>query len=120
MYTQTIAFGLFAARHNHIASLGQRGAEELKHASLRSAELLGAVNRPLQVLPVTNPLLRNLFATITEPQIENEPFDYLIDELIDLLAVAAIDNLPGPPHQHPLRALREACGAHFNPLPPVQ
>src|SRR5258708_10764759 len=119
MYTQTIAFGLFAARHNHIASLGQRGAEKWKPASLRSAEAVGAVNRPLQVLPVTNPLLRNLFATITEPQIENEPFDYLIDELIDLLAGTSIDSLPGAPNQHPIGALGEACGARFNPLAPL-
>src|SRR5258706_7853852 len=120
MYTQTIAFGLFDARHNHIASLGQRGAEELKRASLRSAEALGAVNRPLQDLPVTNPLLRNLFATIAEPQIEDEPFDYLIDELIDLLAGASSDSLPGAPNQHSIEALSEACGAHLNPRAPLQ
>src|SRR6266699_1955301 len=120
MYAQTIAFGLFAARNNHTDSLSQRGAEGLKRASLRSAEALGAVNRPLQDLPVTNPLLRNLFATIAEPQIENEPFDYLIDELIDLLAGASIDSLPGTPNQHSIEALSEACEARLNPRAPLQ
>src|SRR5258706_3029086 len=91
MYAQTLAYGLFVAHHNHNASTGQREADK---------SALGAVNRPLQNFSVTSSLLRSLFATITEPQRESEPFDYLIDELIDLLKGASIDSLSDASGQH--------------------
>jgi len=69
MFAQTIAYGLFAARANHNAE------------------------RPFQrhdaawEIPRTNPFLRGLFAAITGPELDEEPYAGLVDDLTQLLAV---------------------------------
>ena len=101
MYAQTLAYGLFVARHNHNASIAFQRQDALEH------------------LPVTSSLLRSLFATITGSRIENEPFDYLVDQLIDLLKAASIDSLSGASgqhsQQHSLIHFYETFLAQYNP-----
>ena len=75
MYAPTIAYGLFAARCNH------RGPERFQR--------LGAAAE----IPKTNPFLRKLFETITGTELDNEPYAGFVDDLVQLLADAAIDDV---------------------------
>jgi hypothetical protein len=69
MFAQTLAYGLFAARVNHV---GPRG----------SFKRLGAAAE----IPKTNPFLRQLFETITGTALDEEPFVGFVDDLAQLLA----------------------------------
>jgi hypothetical protein len=73
MFAQTISYGLFAARANH---------EGLVPFSRRDAAY---------EIPRTNPFLRKLFAAITGPDIEDEPYGGIADDLAQLLAVTDMD-----------------------------
>lgn len=102
MYAQTLAYGLFITRHNHNASTAFQRQDALEK------------------FPVTNPLLRGLFATITRSQRESEPFGHLIEELMDLLKGASIDSLSDAPglysqRQHSLIHFYETFLAQYNP-----
>jgi len=66
MFAQTIAYGLFAAAVNHTGLFRRQDAAAL--------------------IPKTNPFLRRLFATITGPDLDDEPFVRLVDDLAQLLA----------------------------------
>lgn len=68
MFAQTIAYGTFAARANHTgdAPFTRRDAA--------------------YEIPRTNPFLRKLFGAITGPEIEDEPYAGLADDLAHLLA----------------------------------
>jgi predicted helicase len=68
MFAQTIAYGLFAARVNHSGP-----------ARFRRQDAAG-------LIPKTNPFLRKLFGTITGPDLDDEPFVGLVDDLAQLLA----------------------------------
>jgi hypothetical protein len=68
MYAQTIAYGLFAARCNHVGPGFQR-------------ELAG------RELPKTNPFLRRLFNTIAGNDLD-ERIAWAVDDLAELLARA--------------------------------
>ncbi|HVB33945.1 MAG TPA: type ISP restriction/modification enzyme [Patescibacteria group bacterium] len=70
MYAQTIAYGLFAARCNHV------GAGFTRDQAGRD-------------LPRTNPFLRRLFNTIAGPDLD-ERISWAVDDLADLLAKADI------------------------------
>lgn len=70
MFSQTIAYGLFAARCNHW------GSEPFKR--------LGASSE----IPHSNPFLRKLFETITGPDLVEEPYAVYVDDLVELLAHA--------------------------------
>jgi predicted helicase len=70
MYAQTIAYGLFAARCNHV---GPGFARE----------------RAGRELPKTNPFLRRLFNTIAGPDLD-ERISWAVDDLASLLAKADI------------------------------
>lgn len=74
MYVQTLAYGLFAARISHESSLGEF------QRSLAAAQI-----------PKTNPFLRRLFTTITGPDLDDEPYAPIVDDLTQLLADADID-----------------------------
>jgi hypothetical protein len=67
MFSQTIAYGLFAARANH-----------------ESPEPFRRQDAAVEI-PRTNPFLRKLFATITGPDLDDEPFAGLVDDLAQLL-----------------------------------
>jgi hypothetical protein len=70
MYAQTIAYGLFAARCNHV------GAGFTRDQAGRD-------------LPKTNPFLRRLFNTIAGPDLD-ERISWAVDDLAELLAKADI------------------------------
>jgi len=70
MYAQTIAYGLFAARCNHV------GAGFTREQAGRD-------------LPRTNPFLRRLFNTIAGPDLD-ERISWAVDDLAELLAKADI------------------------------
>lgn len=69
MFAQTLAYGLFAARVNHDPTQGR-------------FQRLGAASE----IPRTNPFLRNLFAQITGPTLDDEPFVDFVDDVVQLLA----------------------------------
>ena len=70
MYAQTIAYGLFAARCNHV------GAGFTREQAGRD-------------LPKTNPFLRRLFNTIAGPDLDDR-IAWVVDDLAELLAKADI------------------------------
>jgi hypothetical protein len=70
MYAQTIAYGLFAARCE------TANADDF---SRQKAALL---------IPKTNPFLRDLFYQITGPELDDEPYKWAVDELVQLLKKA--------------------------------
>jgi len=67
MYAQTIAYGLFAARCET--------EEEGVFTRQKAANLI----------PKTNPFLRDLFYQITGPNLDDEPYRWAVDELVQLL-----------------------------------
>ena len=75
MYAQTIAYGLFAARCNHSGQgpFRRQGA---------AAEI-----------PKTNPFLRRLFETIAGTQLDDEPYAVFVDDLVQVLDTAAIEEI---------------------------
>jgi Type ISP C-terminal specificity domain/N-6 DNA Methylase len=72
MFAQTLGYGLFAARVNH-AETGPFRREAAAHE-----------------IPRTNPFLRRLFGAITGPELDDEPYVGLVDDLAQLLAEADI------------------------------
>ncbi|MBI3872997.1 MAG: N-6 DNA methylase [candidate division Zixibacteria bacterium] len=73
MYAQTLSYGLFAARCNHT------GSERFRR--------LGAAAE----IPKTNPLLRQLFETVTGTALDEEPYVGFVDDLAQLLADSDIE-----------------------------
>ncbi len=76
MFAQTLSYGLFAARLNHTGPVYFQD----HHAN--------------NAIPQTDPLLRQLFATITGPEMNNEPFNCYVDELVRLLAGTNVGEVP--------------------------
>lgn len=72
MYAQTICYGLFTARCNMPIN-----EEFTRWSSPR-------------FLPKTNPFLRKMFSQIAGPELEDEPFVWVVDDLADLLNRADI------------------------------
>lgn len=72
MFTQTLAYGLFAARVNHIAGPFRR-----QNAAHR--------------IPPTNPFLQQLFSMVTGPALDDEPFVSFVDDLTQLLGNADVE-----------------------------
>jgi hypothetical protein len=69
MFAQTMAYGLFAARANHAGE---------ENFTRRAAGY---------EIPRTNPFLRKLFAVITGPELDEEPYAGIVDDLAQLLAI---------------------------------
>lgn len=117
MLSQTIAYGLFAARVQHKGSSG---------SFTRSTAATG--------IPRTNPFLRQLFGIITGPELEDEPYVSLVDDLAQLLddanIVAVLKNF-GQERRDPIvhfyetflgaynPELRDIRGVYYTPLPIV-
>ncbi len=74
MFAQTLAYGLFAARVQHPPGRGR----------FRRLAAAGEI-------PKTNPFLRRLFGAITGPDLDDEPYAGLVDDLAQLLADIDID-----------------------------
>jgi len=70
MYAQTIAYGLFAARCE---------TDKPQDFSRQQAANL---------IPKTNPFLKDLFYQITGPNLDDEPYKWAVDELVQLLKKA--------------------------------
>lgn len=68
MFAQTLAYGLFAARINH--------DDDVPFTRQTAA----------QDIPAANPFLRRFFATITGPDLTDEPFVGFVDDLAQLLS----------------------------------
>lgn len=118
MYSQTLAYGLFAARCNHRAP--------------KPFQRLGAAAE----IPKTNPFLRRLFETITGPDLDDEPYVPFVDDLVQILAHADIQAILAQfgkrtRQEDPVvhfyetflatydQRLREKRGVYYTPLPVV-
>jgi len=118
MFAQTLAYGLFAARVNHTGS----GPFQRRDAAYE--------------IPRTNPFLRRLFGAITGPELDDEPYVGLVDDLAQLLAVTDIASVMstfgtqsgrGDPVIHFYEtflaaydpAMREMRGVYYTPQPIV-
>ncbi len=117
MFAQTLAYGLFAARVNHIAGPFRR-----QYAAHR--------------IPPTNPFLQQLFSMVTGPALDDEPFVSFVDDLTQLLGSADMEAILSDfgkraAHQDPIMhfyepflaaydpALRERLGVYYTPEPVV-
>ncbi len=104
MYTQTLAYGYFAARCNHKA----------KEAFDRY--------RAGNELPKTNPFLRELFRNLSEEDaLKEEGIDWIVNELVDLLAEAEIENIlldfgKTSIHKDPVFHFYETFLAEYSPI----
>lgn len=74
MFAQTLAYGLFSAR---AASPGGRFSRE----------------QARKLIPRTNPFLRTFFEQITGTELDDEPFAGFVDDIIQTLAYADIDDI---------------------------
>jgi len=70
MYAQTIAYGLFAARCE---------TDDASKFTLKDAT---------DLIPQTNPFLKDLFYQITGPDLNDEPYKWAVDELVQVLKKA--------------------------------
>jgi len=75
MYAQTLAYGLFAARC--------QTTDNLKFS----------LNDVTDLIPETNPFLRGLFHEVNSPGLKKEPYFWAVDELIQLLQRARMDEI---------------------------
>lgn len=75
MYSQTIVYGLFAARCNHA------GPEPFRR--------LGAARS----IPRTNPFLRQLFETITGTALDDEPYVDYVEDVVTILDHTDLDSV---------------------------
>lgn len=118
MFAQTVTYGLFAARVNH------SGSERFQRRNAAYE------------IPRTNPFLRRLFAAITGPELDDEPYVGLVDDLAQLLAASDIDAVLSSFGAHSGRndpvihfyetflaaydpAVREMRGVYYTPQPVV-
>ena len=74
MFAQTLAYGLFSAR---AASPGGRFSRD----------------QARKLIPRTNPFLRTFFEQITGSELDDEPFAGFVDDIIQTLAFADIDDI---------------------------
>lgn len=70
MFAQTVAYGLFAARMRHDETTGPFEREQAARE-----------------IPRTNPFLRRLFGTVSGPDLDDEPYVGIVDDLTQLLNV---------------------------------
>jgi predicted helicase len=117
MFAQTLSYGLFSARVMH-----QTG-DFTRHTAQDD-------------IPRTNPFLRDFFAYITGPQLSDEPYVDLVNDLIQVLALADMHGIladfgratrEDDPMMHFYETflaaydpqLRERRGVYFTPMPVV-
>jgi len=117
MFAQTLSYGLFSARIMHKSGLFHRYTAQ-------------------ESIPRTNPFLRNFFSFITGPQLSDEPYGGLVDDLIQLLALADMHGIladfgRGTRQDDPMLhfyetflsaydpQLREQRGVYYTPMPVV-
>jgi hypothetical protein len=118
MFAQTLAYGLFAARVNHT------GANPFRRQDAAFE------------IPRTNPFLRRLFGLVSGPDLEDEAFSGLVDDLAQLLGQADMERVLRNFGQHSRRrdpifhfyetflaaydpVVRERRGVYYTPEPVV-
>jgi predicted helicase len=118
MYAQTITYGLFTARCNDTSTADFTRAEAL------------------ELIPHSNPFLRQVFQFVAGPGISDEPFAGFVDDIICLLAHADMASVMADFGMHNKKedpvvhfyetflgcydpALREARGVYYTPAPAV-
>ena len=74
MFAQTLAYGLFSARIRH------EGGDFTRQ-------------KAQGLIPKTNPFLRDFFYYITGPNMDDEPYAGLVEDLVQLLALAQMDEI---------------------------
>ena len=121
MFSQTLAYGLFAARVNHA---GQPDASDFRR------------NDAAHLIPAANPFIRRIFGVMAGPDLDAEPFVPFVDDLTQLLAgadMAAVFAKFGEraARQDPVMhfyetflaaydpALRERRGVYYTPEPVI-
>ena len=72
MFAQTLAYGLFAARLNH--NSGNFGRKAAAYQ-----------------IPASNPFIQGIFYTLSNPQLDGEPFAGFVDDLAQLLGNADME-----------------------------
>jgi hypothetical protein len=77
MFVQTLAYGLFAAR--------------CTDPSIRRGQF--SRDKAAHLIPKTNPFLRRLFGMIAGPEMDEEPYEGLVNDLAQLLAHAEMDKV---------------------------
>ena len=92
MFAQTLTYGLFAARCSH-----QGPASFERYQAVRE-------------IPKANPFLRKLFAAITGPDLDDEPFAGFVDDLVAILADADMSAIL---HDFGKRTRQEDPVVHF-------
>jgi hypothetical protein len=117
MFAQTLAYGLFSAR---AAGPGGRFTREKARA----------------LIPRTNPFLRHFFEQITGSALEDEPFAGFVEDIIQTLDIAGMDDILGDFGKRGRRSdpvvhfyetflhaydprLRELRGVYYTPEPVV-
>jgi hypothetical protein len=75
LFAQTLAYALFAARVHH-----PTGTDFRRDTAARE-------------IPRSSPFLRQLFAAINTPDLDDEPFIRYVDDLVQLLALADMDRV---------------------------
>ena len=117
MFAQTLAYGLFAARVNH--NSGNFGRKDAAYQ-----------------IPASNPFIQSIFYTLSNPQLDGEPFAGFVDDLAQLLGNADMEAVLADfgkrdARQDPILhfyetflaaydpALRERRGVYYTPEPVV-
>lgn len=117
MFAQTLSYGLFSARIMHQTGPFNRSAAQNN-------------------IPRTNPFLREFFTFITGPSLSDEPYSGLVDDLIQVLALADLHAIllgfgRGSRQDDPMMhfyetflaaydpQLREKRGVYYTPMPVV-
>ena len=77
MFAQTLAYGLFAAR--------------CTDPSIRRGQF--SRDKAAHLIPKTNPFLRRLFGMIAGPEMDEEPYEGLVNDLAQLLGHAEMDKV---------------------------
>lgn len=102
MFAQTLAYGLFAARAHHP---GPEPFTRLKAAA---------------EIPKTNPFLRKLFEIITGPDLDDEPYVDMVNDLVQVLAHADMEAVLAEfgrrkPREDPVVHLYETFLKNYDP-----
>jgi hypothetical protein len=129
MFAQTLAYGLFSARVMSFSSPSPNVGEGAGGRGFTRQTAQG-------LIPRTNPFLRKFFYYITGPDLDDEPYAGLVNDLVQLLAHADMDAILADFGQRTRQddptvhfyetflaaydpALRERRGVYYTPTPVV-
>ena len=134
IYSQTIAYGMFAASLNEAPSNSPKGGELTPTPLGRAGEGLFTRNKAAQLIPHSNPFLRKLFKYIADYELDKR-ISWVVDDLADLFnhvdiygIIKEFDKTDHDPIVHFYEtflaeydpALRKSRGVWYTPQPVVQ